>query len=149
MFHKGKEMKKFFFILGIVVLTAVIFAGGMFVGITMDIFKSMYTVSFVENEAIGAATTFRIVRMLDDNEIEQAKAHLNLTLDTKIITVGMFISECDNEKSKSMANSILVRIARHRQNHPASSTDKQSSDIIQGFLDKAIQEDQNMREKQN
>jgi hypothetical protein len=148
LFQKGNEMKTLLVILGIVALAAIVFAGGMFVGTTLDIFKSMHATSFFENEATGAATTFMVVRMLDDSEVEQAKASLNLTLDTKIMTVGLLMSACDNEKSKRIANNVLARIAMHRKEHPVSSREKQVDDMIRGFLDKALQEVEE-REKQN
>ena len=141
-------MKKFLFVLGIVVLTAAVFAGGMFAGAALDMFMSMYHVSFFENEATSAANTFMVVRMLDENKVDDAKAYLNLTLDSKIMAVGMLISECDNEKSKRMATRILARIARHRQEHPVPPRDKQVDDLTRDFLTKAITEVEK-QEKQN
>ncbi len=141
-------MKKFLFVLGIVVLTAAIFAGGMFAGAALDWYISMYTVSLFENESISASTTFMVVQMLDENKVDDAKAYLNLTLDAKIMAVGMLMSECDNEKSKRMATRILARIARHRQEHPVPQRDKQVDDLIRDYLTKAIAEVEK-QEKQN
>ena len=133
-------MKKFLFVLGIVVLIAAIFASGMSAGAALDMYISMYTVSQFENESINASTTFMVVQMLDENKVDDAKAYLNLTLDAKIMTVGMLMSECDNEKSKRMATRILARIAKHRQEHPVPPRDKQVDNLIQDYLAKAIAE---------
>lgn len=133
-------MKKLLFVLGIVILTAAVFSGGMCAGAALDWYISMNTVSLFENEATSAATTFMIVRMLDENKVDDAKAYLNLTLDTKIMTVGVLMSECDNHKSKRMATKILARIARHRQEHPVPPRDKEVDDLTKDYLTKAIKE---------
>ena len=141
-------MKKFFFVLGIVVLTAVIFAGGMSAGAALDWYISMYAVSQFENESLNASNTFMVVKMLDENKVDEAKAYLNITLDAKILTVGMLVSECDNEKSKRMATRILARIARHRQEHPVPPRDEPVDDLTREYLTRAIAEVQK-QEKQN
>lgn len=141
-------MKKLLFVLGIVILTAAVFAGGMFAGAALDWYISMYSVSYFENEAIKASNTFMVVQMLDENKVDDAKAYLNLTLDTKIMNVGMLLSECDNEKSKRMATRILARIARHRQEYPVPPRDKEVDDLTKDYLTKAITEVEK-KERQN
>ncbi|MCP4611065.1 MAG: hypothetical protein GY845_20340 [Planctomycetes bacterium] len=141
-------MKKFLFVLGIVILTAAIFTGGMSAGAALDWYISMYAVSQFENESLNASNTFMVVKMLDENKVDDAKAYLNLTLYAKIMAVGMLVSECPNDKSKRMATRILARIARHRQEHPVPPRDKQVDDLTRDYLTKAIAEVEK-QEKQN
>jgi len=128
------------FIFGIVVIAAVIFTGGMFVGTAFKIFTSISTTSFFENQLTDAATTFMLVKMIDNKETEEAKSCLNLRLDTNILSLGMLVRDYGDSKNGALANIILSRIAKHRQEHPVLSSQKEVQDMIQGFLDKAVEE---------
>ena len=133
-------MKRFLFILGIVILAVLVFTWGLVAGTALDFFQSMTETSFFENEAVSTATNFMVVQMLDKNEIDEAKASLNLTLDTQIMSVSMLMSACDNKKSRRMANGILARIARHREKYPAHSIADGADEVIQEYLEKALWE---------
>ncbi len=133
-------MKRFLFILGIVILAILVFTWGLVAGTMLDWFQLMTETSFFENEAISTANTFTVVQMLDKNEIDEAKASLNLTLDTQIMSVSMLMSACDNKKSRRMANGILARIARHREKYPVHATVEGADEVIQEYLEKALQE---------
>jgi hypothetical protein len=133
-------MKRFLFILGIVILVVLVFTWGLVAGTMLNYFQLMTETSFFENEAISTANTFTVVQMLDKNEIDEAKASLSLTLDNQIMTVAMLMSACDNEKSKRMANGILARIARHREKYPVHSIVEGADEVIQEYLEKALQE---------
>ena len=133
-------MKRFLFILGIVILAVLVFTWGLVLGTMLDFYQLMTETSFFENEAVSTANTFRVVQMLDKNEIDEAKASLSLTLDSQIMTVSMLMSACDNKKSRRMAKGILARIARHREKYPVHSTVEGVDDLVQECLEKALQE---------
>ncbi|MHC4706938.1 MAG: hypothetical protein ACYS8I_07625, partial [Planctomycetota bacterium] len=62
-------MKRFLFILGIVILVVLVFTWGLVAGTMLNYFQLMTETSFFENEAISTANTFTVVQMLDKNEI--------------------------------------------------------------------------------
>jgi len=140
-------MKKFLFIVGIVVITAIVFTGGFFVGTHLDFLSKFFFASLFEKEIADVSTTFMVIKQLDEGKIDEAKSFLNLKLDGHIISINTLLPNCPNEESKVMANKMLACIGHHRSKYPESPSAtfhgierKEIDTIIQKILDEAIAE---------
>ena len=127
-------MKTFFIVLGALVLAIVIFAGGVYAGVAFNFFGSMLDESLLKTTSVEAMNAMLLVEMLDENRVDDAKAHLNLTLDPKIPILDSFISKVECQKSNQMIANILSRIARQRQKSQATSTLPEIDQILEKYL---------------
>jgi hypothetical protein len=111
-------MKKFLFIVGIVVLAGAIFVGGLVLGTQHDFMNAMFQVNTVEKELVDLANHFHAVRYLDKGQPEDARDFLNDRVDGHVSTIGTLLDDCPNPDTKVHASKMLATIARHRQQFP-------------------------------
>jgi hypothetical protein len=144
-------MKKFLFILGIVVIATTVFVGGLYVGLTSDFMNTMYQVSTFDKKLTNASMTFMRVSYLDEEKIDDVKSLLNSELDGHIIILSQMLKDCPNIESQKHAQEFLARVATHRQKHPStnsysdfvSPSEMQKIDMhIQSVLDNALKNNQ-------
>lgn len=141
-------LKKFLFILGLVILSGAVFASGVMFGTSLNFMKQLLTVSMMDKAYMDASSAFRDIQQIDKGNIDGAKESINFLLDGHIITIDSFIKDCPNDKDKARAKKILARIARHRKEYPAKnnvSKDvpeyKNVTNTIQNILDNALAEE--------
>jgi hypothetical protein len=120
--EKRKLMKKFLFILGIVVIAGAVFVGGFSIGLTSDFTNTMHQVSMFEKELTQATMTFMHISYIDDGKIDDVKSLLNSELDSHIITLSQMLKDCPNTETQKHAQKCLARIATHRQKHPVTNS---------------------------
>lgn len=145
----NNTLKKFLFVLGIVILSAAIFAGGVMFGTSQDFMKQMFTVSIMDKAYMDASSVFRHIQQIDKGNIDQAKESINIFLDGHIITINSFIKDSPNDDDKARAKKLLARIARHRNEFPANiSVPKEVPgyekviNSVQNILDNALAEEE-------
>jgi len=142
-------MKTFLFIVGIILLADVIFYGGLQLGNQLHFMNAMFQVSTLDQEVGNATKIFWTVSHLEDGKVEEAKSFLNVQLNSHINTIGMFLKDCPNEKTRQHAIKLLARIAKVRQEHPVHIS--VTNDVpgygavergVQEILNKALQEEE-------
>ncbi|MBU0533329.1 MAG: hypothetical protein KJ887_00815 [Candidatus Omnitrophica bacterium] len=141
-------MKKFLFILGIVVLAGGIFVGGMVIGTQLDFMNAMFQFSTLDKALVDASEVFQTVSYLDNGESKNARGWLNLKLDSYIITIDQFIKDCPNFETREHAERFLIRVAKHRQKYPSKvSLSKEVPDYagveehIQSILENVLEQE--------
>ena len=129
-------MKTFLSIAGIVALAAGIFIGGLFVGTQLDFMNAVLSSTMLSDEIVSASSSLVLLQHLEAEEITEAKASLNLTLDVAILGMDSVLPHCPEGDSTLAAKNLLARIADHRSKYPAKN-DQEIDETIQDILDKA------------
>jgi hypothetical protein len=116
-------MKKFAFILGIVIVAGVIFVGGLVLGTQHDFMNTIISSLSLGDDISKASTTLVVLRQLEAGEIDKAKAFLNLQLDGAIIGMDVILPHCPDGDGTRAAQTLLVGIAEHRTKYPAKANE--------------------------
>ena len=134
-------MKKFLFIVGVVILSGSIFVGGLFAGSALDFMNGLLQVSAFDQALVDASITSMRISQLDEGRIEEAKHSLNIQLDSQIMTLGIFLKDCPNAESMQHAEKTLTRIAEHRIKYPVSKDEDMEDveDYVQEILTHALE----------
>ncbi len=141
-------LKYFLFILGIVILSGAVFAGGVMFGTTQNFMKHMFTVSTMDKAYMDASSAFRHIQEIDKGNIDEAKESINILLNSHILTIDSFMKDIPNDEDKARAKKLLARIARHRNDFPATINVtlkvpeyENVTNSIQNILDNALAEE--------
>jgi hypothetical protein len=130
-------MKRLLFILGIVLMAAVLFAAGVMVGGAMNFMKNMLTVRMMQDDLDGMIETYTILSQLDRGEVDGAKQSLNVQLDGHIISLSQMLPNAPDAESKRIAEKMLQRIAQHRDQFPSTGAPTNLS-VHYGEVERAV-----------
>ncbi|MDH3976646.1 MAG: hypothetical protein OEV42_20475 [Deltaproteobacteria bacterium] len=139
----NNTLKKFLFILSIVLISAAIFACGVFWGTKQNYLGQLFTISFMEKTIVETRMTFRDMQYLDEGNFDALKKMINGRLDRQIITIDVLLEEYPNEKDKSRAIWLLGKIAQHREKYPVNmqATEfEKANKRIQNILSRSLSE---------
>lgn len=129
-------MKTLLVVAGLALLTASLVVIGFFAGSHYGSQTRTFEESLLHEQIAEAAATQKLVKLLHDGKIAEAKNTLNHRLDGLVISIGSLLPHCPNEETKGFAGSVLSEIARHRTAAPVSRTnafvDEKVKEILEG-----------------
>jgi hypothetical protein len=120
-------MKKFAFILGIVLLAAILVGAGVWIGFAQRFMTEAYSVTALEKSLTDASIKAMILHDLDSGQIDKARSMLRSQLDSDIITIWAF-GDYSDARSRKMATNVLARIAAFRAEYSSIYTNRTSGD---------------------
>jgi len=124
-------MKKFVFILGLLVVAAGLVAGGWWLGFRQRVLTEAYTIPTVDKHLTEASVKALILHQLASGRSDDAWHMLQLQLDGEILMVDSLIDDAD-ARSRDLAQKVFARIASYRAEHPpgqTGSTVQSSADV--------------------
>ena len=144
---KKGEMKKFLFILGIVVITGCIFCGGLLLGLRQQFWTTLFRSSTMDKQLAETSVIYVPISQLEEGKVNDAKSFLNTELDSHILLLDEFLKDCPNPQTQQHIRGLFVRIAKLRQQHPAqinatnevsgcSVADRRVQEILNDALEK-------------
>lgn len=114
-------MKKFGFILGLLLVAAGLVASGWWLGLRQRVLTEAYAIPAVDKHLTEASVKALILHQMDSGRLDDARHMLQLQLDGEILTVDSLIDESD-ARSRDLAQKVFARIAAYRAQHPANYT---------------------------
>ena len=114
-------MKKFGFILGIVLVAAILVGAGYQLGVVHRFLIDAYSVTALDKSLTDASIKAMILHELDSGHLDEARSLLRSQLDSDIITVWAFDSYAD-ARSQRLATNVMARIAAFRAEYPSIYT---------------------------
>ena len=95
-------MKKFGFIIGIVLVAAILVAVGYWLGFGQRFMADAYAIPVVDKHVTEAAKTLVLLEAIDSGRLDDAKHSLRLELDGQILTVDALLDSAD-DRSRELA----------------------------------------------
>ncbi len=148
-------MKRFLFILGIVVVATAIFIGGILLGTQLDFLNTIVFSSALADDISRGSERLVVIDYLDEGKVDDAKSFLNLQLNVTIVGMRAILPSVPEGQSKTTALNFLARIARHRKKYPLNVSqnfkqfrDEDANSTVEKALADALTEVEK-REKQN
>lgn len=114
-------MKKFGFILGVVLLAAVLVAGGWILGLQQRVLTEAVAIPTVDRHITEAMVKAMLLHQIDSGRIDDARHHLQSQVEGHILTVDALLDYSD-ARSRELARKVFRRIAQYREEHPNSYT---------------------------
>lgn len=112
-------MKKFAYVFGLVLLTAVLVAAGYWLGFAQRFMTDAYSITVIDKSLTDATVKALILHHLDSGKIDDARHLLQSELDADIITVDSLLDYSD-ARNKDLAGKIFARIAAYRAQYPSN-----------------------------
>jgi len=122
-------MKKFAFILGIVLVTPILVAAGYRLGFAQRFMTEAYSVTALEKSLTDAGIKAMILHDLDSGQIDRAQRLLRSGLGGDIVTVWA-MGEYSDPRNRQLATNVLARIARFRSEYPSIYTNRTAGQEI-------------------
>ena len=138
-------MRKFGFIVGIVLVAAVLVALGWLLGAQTRVLTQMLSVQMLDKHITDTAVTASLIHQIDSGRVDDARQMLQLQLGGHILAVDSFLDAGD-ERNRELARKVFARIARYRSEYPQSYTgklarvDAEVSAKIDSILERAAKE---------
>ena len=132
-------MKKVLIVLGVVIVGLALFAGGFISGVRCDVMR--LSSSQLDRHISSAVTSVVAIEQLDDGRIEDAKSHLNLSLDGLVLGMDITMDATPDDPNCRTAQRLFYRIARHRKKHPVKQSpeyEKFHNPQVQEMIDQAL-----------
>jgi hypothetical protein len=117
-------MKKFMFVIGVIVVVGLIFFGGLILGIQHNFKNAALSSSSLGDDISKASTTLVVLRDLEAGKIDEAKAFLDLQLDGAIIGINAVLPHCPDDNNTRAARRLLAAIAEYRAKCLSRSDDE-------------------------
>lgn len=133
-------MKKFLFVVGIVVVSSMVFGAGYLFGTSSDFTTAMMNTGLFEEITNNTSENMMILEMIADDKLSEAVSYLNLKLDGQILGINNLLPGIENEGNKKVANYILLKAAKYRTKYPAAYPDKDIDKMIKEILLKVQKE---------
>lgn len=133
-------MRKFLFILGIVLLGSALVCAGVFIGFQIEAAQGLIGIPMFQEQLVLARIKLMVVSQLDEGKIDDAKAFVNSELDSAILVLDCLMDSCQNKEDKAMAKQIIAQIAEHRVKYPVWASDDKVTATINDILNKAMTE---------
>ena len=127
-------MKKMLSVIGIVALTAAIFAVGYLLGQSSDFNEAMMLNDLFSEKVMEAGETIMLAEMLSGGQSEKAARLLNIKLNGQVFAISTLGPEIENTDNKIIAKKILKRIANYRNKFPRKDTDPDVDAMIDVIL---------------
>ncbi len=119
-------------------------------------FETRHLLSALQNEITDAAMGFSLLSQLDEGKIEEAKASLNLSLDSDILVIHALLQHCPSEETERLAYRFLARVAEHRSKHTSTTDPKNEKAMpedarsqVESILQEAVKKDKVLTEAIN
>jgi hypothetical protein len=106
-------MKKFAFILGIVLMAALLVGAGFWLGFGQRSMTEAYSVTALEKSLTEAGIKAMILHNLDSGQVERARGLLRSQLDADIVAIWA-LGDYSDPRSRKLATNVLARIAAYR-----------------------------------
>ncbi len=118
-------MKKFAFIVGIVVVGAALVAGGYWLGIVHRFMAEAYSANAMDKALADASWQARTLHYLDAGNVGAARSLLRSRLDSEIMTIWL-LGDYSDPRSCKMATNVLAGIMAFRAEYPSNYTARPS-----------------------
>ena len=128
--HFTRAMKKFAFILGLLIVAGGLVAAGWWLGLRQRVLTEAYAIPTVDKHLTECSTTAMLIEQIDSGRIADARHFLRLQLDGEILTVDSLIDDSD-ARSRDLAQKVFARIAAYRAKRP----DSQTGQVVQSSAD--------------
>jgi hypothetical protein len=116
-------MKKFAFILGIVVIAASLVAVGWWLGFRQRYLTEAYAITALDNHLTDAAIKAMMLHEMDVGRPDKVRQSLRLELDGDILMVDSLLDSSD-ARSRDLASKVFAQIATYRAEYPANYTNE-------------------------
>jgi len=116
-------MKKLAFILGIVLIAAVLVAAGFWLGFAQRFMRDAYSVTVLDKSLSDASMSAMILHDLDSGQVDRARSLLRSQLDTDIVSIWAF-GDYSDARTRKMATNVLARIAAFRAEYSSIYTNR-------------------------
>ena len=123
-------MKKLAFIVGIVLLAAILVVVGYWVGSAHGFMRDLYSSTVLDRALTDASIQARILHNLDSGHIDDARRLVRSRLDSDITTIWAF-NEYSDARSRKMATNVLAGIAAFRAEFAAIYTNRTNDSEVQ------------------
>ncbi len=119
-------MKKFAFIVGIVLLASILVAGGFWAGFVHRYMTDAYSVTALDKSLTDASVHAMLLHDLDSGRVDNARRLLRSELDGNIVSIWA-LGDYSDPRSRKMATNVLARIAAFRAEYPSIYTNREDS----------------------
>ncbi len=116
-------MKKFIFILGLVLIAAALVAAGWWLGYRERFFTDAYAITTLDKQITDASIKSLLLHQIDSGHPEEARKMLRLELDGDILTINTLMDYSD-ARSRDLASKVFARIASYRSEYPGNYTNE-------------------------
>ena len=116
-------MKKFAFILGLVLIAGALVAAGWWLGFRERYLTEAYDFTTLDNQITDASIKAMLLHQLDSGHPDKARKMLRLELDGDILMIDSLMDYSD-ARSRDLANKVFARIAAYRAEYPAAYTNE-------------------------
>lgn len=120
-----------------VIIAALIFVGGLFLGGYMNFLGRMNAVSVIDKTVIDAAERCIQIEQLKEGRTDDLIKGLDLKLTGDILTIDLLLSSDVNDQTRKTAMGVLARIAAQREKYPAEIADRRVEAKVRHILEKA------------
>ena len=128
-------MKKFAFILGLVLIAVALVAAGWWLGFRERYLTEAYAITTLDKQITDASLKVMLLNQIDSGRPDEARKMLQLDLDGDILVIDSLMDYSD-ARSRDLARKVFARIAAYRAKYPANETndmpevDAKISDIL-------------------
>jgi len=116
-------MKKFAFILGLVLIAAALVAAGWWFGFRERYLTEAYAITTLDKQITDATIKAMLLHDLDSGHPEAARKSLRLELDGDILMIDLLMDYSD-ARSRDLASKVFARIGAYRAEYPANYTNE-------------------------
>lgn len=121
-----------------IIIAALIFVGGLFLGGYMNFLGNLNAVSVIDKTVIEAAERCIQIEQLTEGGTDDLIKGLDLKLTGDILTIDLLLSSDVNDQTRKTAMSILARIAAQREKHPVEIADPRVETKVKRILENAM-----------
>ena len=114
-------MKKFAFILGLVLIAAALVAAGWWLGFRERYLTEAYTITTLDKQITDASIKSLLLHQIDSGHPDEARKMLRLELDGDILMIDSLMDYSD-ARSRDLASKVFARIAAYRAEYPTNYT---------------------------
>ncbi len=114
-------MKKFAFILGLVLVAAALVAAGWWLGFRERYLTEAYAITTLDKQITDASIKAVLLHQIDSGHPDEARKMLRLELDGDILMIDSLMDYSD-ARSRDLASKVFERIAAYRAEYPANYT---------------------------
>jgi hypothetical protein len=130
-------MKKFTFIIGLILIAAALVAAGWWLGGRERYLADAYATSTVDKLLAEASVKALILHQLDAGNTGEARQLLRLELDGEILVLDSLLDSAD-ARNRDLARKVFARMASYRAEYPSNYTaqmpeaDAKIAEILRG-----------------
>lgn len=114
-------MKKFAFILGLVLTAAALVAAGWWLGFRERYLTEAYTITTLDKQITDASIKSLLLHQIDSGHPDEVRKMLRLELDGDLLMIDSLMDYSDF-RSRDLASKVFARIAAYRAEYPTNYT---------------------------